>query len=52
MTFFHSSENEFYISTDKTKLDVESIHEFLSGSAYWSIDIPKERVIKAIQNSK
>lgn len=41
----------FLISTDKSKLDIESIHGFLSAKAYWSLNIPKERVQKAIENS-
>ncbi len=43
--------DEFCISTDKTKLDVDSIHEFLSTRAYWCLNIPKDKVQLAIQNS-
>jgi GNAT superfamily N-acetyltransferase len=43
--------DEFCISTDKTKLDLDSIHEFLSTKAYWCLNIPKEKVQTAIQNS-
>lgn len=43
--------DEFCISTDKAKLDVDSIHEFLSMKAYWCLNIPKERVEAAIQHS-
>lgn len=43
--------DDFYISTDKTKLNVELIHEFLSTKAYWCINIPKDNVQTAIQNS-
>jgi GNAT superfamily N-acetyltransferase len=42
---------EFCISTDKTKLRLDSIHEFLSTKAYWCLNIPKEKVQTAIQNS-
>ena len=42
---------EFCISTDKTKLDVDSIHEFLSTRAYWCLNIPKDKVQVAIENS-
>lgn len=42
---------EFCISTDKTKLQIDSIHEFLSTKAYWCLNIPKERVQTAIANS-
>lgn len=36
--------NEFHISTDKSKLDIDAIHDFLSTKAYWSLNIPKEKV--------
>jgi len=41
----------FCISTDKTKLDVDSIHKFLSTQAYWCLNIPKDTVQTAIENS-
>lgn len=41
----------FCITTDKTKLDIDSIHEFLSNKAYWSLNIPKDRVQISLQNS-
>lgn len=44
-------QNEFCISTDKTKLDIDSIHEFLSTKAYWCLNIPKARVQTAIHHS-
>ncbi|MCO4294250.1 GNAT family N-acetyltransferase [Solitalea sp. MAHUQ-68] len=43
--------NGFTISTDKQKLDIDSIHEFLSTKAYWCLNIPKDRVQLAIENS-
>jgi GNAT superfamily N-acetyltransferase len=43
--------NEFCISTDKSKLDVDSIHHFLSTQAYWALNIPKDRVQRSIENS-
>ena len=43
--------DEFCISTDKAKLDVDAIHEFLSNQAYWCINIPKEKVLTSIENS-
>jgi len=42
---------QFLISTDKNKLDIVAIHEFLSTKAYWSLNIPKEKVQIAVQNS-
>lgn len=41
----------FCISTDKAKLDVDAIHEFLSTKAYWCLNIPKEKVQTSIENS-
>ncbi len=41
----------FSISTDKTKLDLDAIHAFLSTQAYWCKNIPKEKVQSSIENS-
>ena len=43
--------NGFSISTNKDDLDLSVIHQFLSEEAYWSKGIPKETVIKAIENT-
>lgn len=43
--------DEFVITTEKSKLDIDSIHEFLSQKAYWCLNIPRENVEMAIQNS-
>jgi GNAT superfamily N-acetyltransferase len=51
MTQLTIYDNEFCISTDKAKLDIDSIHEFLSTRAYWCLNIPKAKVQVAIQNS-
>jgi GNAT superfamily N-acetyltransferase len=42
--------NQFLYSTDKAKLDVAYIHEFLKGS-YWAKGIPEAVVTNSIQNS-
>jgi GNAT superfamily N-acetyltransferase len=42
--------DNFSISTDKSKLDISVIHDFLSGS-YWSENIPVETVEKCIEGS-
>lgn len=44
-------QDQFCISTDNTKLDIDAIHAFLSTKAYWCLNIPKERVAKAIEHS-
>lgn len=40
----------FLISTDKSRLDLDLIHEFLSHS-YWAAGIPRETVARSIDNS-
>jgi len=40
----------FLISTDRSKLDLDVIHGFLTRS-YWSDGIPRETVMRAIENS-
>lgn len=44
------SKNEFNISTDKTKIDIAYVHEFLTQS-YWSPGISMEVVKKAMEGS-
>ena len=39
------------ISTDRDELDVDLVHRFLSGEAYWSRGIPRETVERAIAGS-
>jgi len=43
--------NEFEISTDKSKLDIKLIHNFLSNEAYWAKGRNMETVRKSIDNS-
>jgi N-acetylglutamate synthase-like GNAT family acetyltransferase len=40
----------FLISTDRSKLDVDVIHGFLTRS-YWASGIPRETVVRSIENS-
>jgi GNAT superfamily N-acetyltransferase len=43
--------NGFYVSTDKSKLDLELIHQFLSNDSYWAKGRSIEVVRKSIENS-
>ena len=45
------SQEDFTISTDRSKLDIECIHQFLSTQAYWCLNIPRDTVERAIENS-
>jgi len=40
----------FLISTDRSKLDLDVIHKFLTGS-YWAAGIPRATVARSIENS-
>ena len=42
---------EFLISTDRARLDLIAIHEFLAGSSYWARRIPFETFARSAQNS-
>ncbi|MCM4153960.1 N-acetyltransferase [Arenibacter sp. N53] len=43
--------NEYLISTDRKKLDISSIHNFLTNESGWSNGIPFDKVKKSINNS-
>src|SRR4030042_2263032 len=43
--------DEYSISTDKSKLDVGTIHHFLYTTAYWAVGRPMTVVRKTIENS-
>ena len=51
MTELTVYKDQFCISTDKERLDVDAIHEFLSTKAYWCLNIPRHKVQTAIQHS-
>lgn len=42
---------EYSISTDKSKLDIACIHDFLSNHSYWAKGIPAETVRQFIKHS-
>jgi len=43
--------NEFYISTDKEKLNMKLIHDFLNNDSYWAKGRSEETIRKSIDNS-
>jgi GNAT superfamily N-acetyltransferase len=43
--------DEYLISTDKARLDVELVHDFLSRSAYWAQGRPLAIVQRSIEHS-
>lgn len=44
-------QNEFYISTEKSKLDISIIHDYLYIKSYWTQNIPTETVQRSIEGS-
>jgi len=42
---------EFLISTDRARLDLNAIHQFLAGSSYWARQIPFETFARSAENS-
>lgn len=42
---------DFIISTDKTKLDIIYIYQYLSRDSYWAHSIPEELVRRSIEGS-
>jgi GNAT superfamily N-acetyltransferase len=51
MPQYECSHGEYFLSTDKKKLDFAVIHHFLSREAYWSAHIPLKTVKKSIAHS-
>jgi GNAT superfamily N-acetyltransferase len=43
--------DEYEISTDRARLDLDSIHRFLSTEAYWSPGVAREVVERSIEYS-
>lgn len=43
--------NSYLFSTDKSKLQIDRIHKYLSQESYWAQHIPKEIILQAIQGS-
>lgn len=51
MKVIKKRKNDFLISTDKNKLDIPMIHDFLTNESGWSNGIPYEKIKKSIDNS-
>ncbi|MES2617750.1 MAG: GNAT family N-acetyltransferase [Bacteroidota bacterium] len=51
MTTIEHNFDDFLITTDRSKMDLIAIHDFLSKHSGWSDNIPFERVKTSIDNS-
>jgi GNAT superfamily N-acetyltransferase len=45
------SRGEYCISTDRERLEIDTVHRFLTTSAYWALGRSRETVQRAIENS-
>jgi len=45
------NKDDYCISTEKSRLDLRAMHDFLSTQTYWCLNIPFERVKKSTENS-
>ncbi|WP_212002925.1 GNAT family N-acetyltransferase [Chitinophaga sp. HK235] len=48
---FTTTEGEYTVSTDKSRLDIGVIHGFLANESYWAKDIPVSVVQKTLAGS-
>ena len=51
MNMYEAVKNEFLISTDKNKLDIQLIQNYLGNESYWAKNIPVAIVKKSIEGS-
>lgn len=42
---------DYLISTERSRLDLDAIHSYLSKEAYWSPGVPREVVERSIEHS-
>jgi GNAT superfamily N-acetyltransferase len=48
---FEEEKDGFLISTDKLRLDIYLIHDYLSNRSYWAKGVPYDTVVRAAENS-
>jgi GNAT superfamily N-acetyltransferase len=41
----------FELDDDRTRIDVDAVHAFISGESYWGLGRERELVVQAIENS-
>ena len=42
---------DYFISTDKAKINIELVHQYLCNESYWAKNIPLDIIKKGIENS-
>jgi GNAT superfamily N-acetyltransferase len=51
MTPYEIRKDGYLISTDKAKLNIDAIHQFLSQRSYWALERTREMVVTSIEHS-
>lgn len=49
--YYRAEKDDYFISTDPSLLNIDTIHHYLSGESYWAKNIPRVVVEKSIANS-
>ena len=48
---YAAKKEAYQISTDKSLLNIDMMHDYLSQESYWAKNIPRDIVEKAVENS-
>ncbi len=51
MEIYETVKNDLVISTDRSKIDIPFVHDYLSDESYWAKNIPIDIVKKSIEGS-
>lgn len=50
-TIVNEQRGDYVISTDRTRLDLEVVHDYLSNQSYWAVGRSLETIRRSIENS-
>lgn len=48
---FEAKRDGYSISTERSRLDIDLVHRFLSEDSYWARGLPKEKLLRALSGS-
>jgi GNAT superfamily N-acetyltransferase len=51
MEIYEATKNDFIISTDRSKIDIAFVHNYLCNESYWAKNIPPDIVKKSIEGA-
>ena len=50
-TIVNERRGRYVISTDRTRLDLEVVHDYLSRQSYWAVGRSLETIRRSVENS-